>query len=135
MTSHYTWGPVTAPHGFGGELGRPLDTFFWAVTTSWSQLLQVITLQKCDAHHITKIFDLQSTEKLAVKHLMSTVRDKPEFPEGFTMDGGKKPWTWQILTAPTGDWNTVLISVYNYSIILRKFMYSDAIFPQELLLT
>ena len=35
MTSHYTWGFVTT-HDFGGVLGWPLDTFFWALTISWS---------------------------------------------------------------------------------------------------
>ena len=39
MTSHYTWGFVTILHDFGGVLGRPLDTFFWALTISWSWLL------------------------------------------------------------------------------------------------
>ena len=39
MTSHYTWGPVTTLHDFGGVLGRPLDTFFGALTISWSRLL------------------------------------------------------------------------------------------------
>ena len=34
MTSHYTRGSVTTPHGFGGVLGRPLDTFFRALTIS-----------------------------------------------------------------------------------------------------
>ena len=29
-TSHYTWGSVTIVHDFGGVLGRPLNTFFWA---------------------------------------------------------------------------------------------------------
>ena len=38
-TSYYTWGSVTTLHGFGGVLGRPLDTFFWALTISWSRLL------------------------------------------------------------------------------------------------
>ena len=28
MASHYTWGPVTTLHDFGGVLGRPLDTYF-----------------------------------------------------------------------------------------------------------
>ena len=27
MTSHYTWGPVTTLHDFGGVLGGPLDAF------------------------------------------------------------------------------------------------------------
>ena len=39
MTSHYTWGSVTTLHDFGGVLRRPLDTFFWALTISWSRLL------------------------------------------------------------------------------------------------
>jgi hypothetical protein len=40
MTSHYTWGSVTTLHDCGGVLRRgPLDTFFWDVTNSWSQLL------------------------------------------------------------------------------------------------
>ena len=38
-TSYYTWGSVTTPHDFGGVLGRPLDTFFWALTIPWSRLL------------------------------------------------------------------------------------------------
>ena len=39
MTSHYIWGSVTTLHDFGGMLGQPLDTFFWALTISWSRLL------------------------------------------------------------------------------------------------
>jgi hypothetical protein len=39
MTSHYAWGFMTTLHDFGGVLGRPLDTFFWALTISWSRLL------------------------------------------------------------------------------------------------
>jgi hypothetical protein len=39
MTSHYTWGYVTTLHDFGGVLGRPLDTCFWALIISWSRLL------------------------------------------------------------------------------------------------
>ena len=39
VTSHYTWGPATTLHDFGGVLGRPLDTCFWALTVSRSQLL------------------------------------------------------------------------------------------------
>ena len=39
MTSHYTWGSVTTLYDFGGVLGRPSDTFFWALTISWSRLL------------------------------------------------------------------------------------------------
>ena len=39
MTSHYTWQSVTRLHDFGGVLGRPLDTFVWALTISWSRVL------------------------------------------------------------------------------------------------
>ena len=39
MTIHYTWGSVAPLHDFGGVLGRPLDTFFWALKKSWSWLL------------------------------------------------------------------------------------------------
>ena len=35
----YTRGSMTTLHDFGGVLGRPLDTFFWALTISWSPLL------------------------------------------------------------------------------------------------
>ena len=42
MTSHYTRGPVTALHDVGGVLGRPLDTFVWALTISWSRLLACV---------------------------------------------------------------------------------------------
>ena len=38
MTSHHTWGSVTTLHDLGGVLGRPLDTFIWALTISWSRL-------------------------------------------------------------------------------------------------
>ena len=39
MASHYTLGSVTTLRDFGGVLERPLDTFFWALTNSLSQLL------------------------------------------------------------------------------------------------
>jgi hypothetical protein len=39
MASHYTLGSVTTLHDFWGALGRPLATFFWALTMSWSRLL------------------------------------------------------------------------------------------------
>ena len=39
MTSHYTWGSVTALNDFECVLGRPLDTFFWAPTIPWSRHL------------------------------------------------------------------------------------------------
>jgi hypothetical protein len=39
VASHYNWGYVTTLHDFGGVLGRPLDTFFWAFIISWLRLL------------------------------------------------------------------------------------------------
>ena len=39
MASHYTWGFVSKLHDLGGVLGRPWDTFFWALIISWSRLL------------------------------------------------------------------------------------------------
>ena len=39
MTSHYTWRSVTTLFDLGGVLGRPLGTFFWALTIGWSWLL------------------------------------------------------------------------------------------------
>ena len=39
MTSQYTRGLVTTLHDLGDVLGRPWDTFFWALTMSWSRLL------------------------------------------------------------------------------------------------
>ena len=39
MTSHYTRRYMTTLHDFGGVLGRPLDTFLWHPTISWSRLL------------------------------------------------------------------------------------------------
>ena len=42
MTSYYTWGIATTLHDFEGVLGWPLDTFFWALTISWSRLLACV---------------------------------------------------------------------------------------------
>jgi hypothetical protein len=42
MTSHYTWRSMTTLHDFGGVSGRPLDTFFWALTISWSWLVPCV---------------------------------------------------------------------------------------------
>ena len=42
MISHYTLGSVTTLHDFEGVLGRPLDTFFWALTISWSRFLACV---------------------------------------------------------------------------------------------
>ena len=42
MASHYTWGSTTTLHDFGSVLRRSLDTFFWALTISWSRLLACV---------------------------------------------------------------------------------------------
>ena len=46
MASHYTRDSVSTLDDFGGVLGRPLDTFFWAFTISWSRLLAHV-LKQC----------------------------------------------------------------------------------------
>jgi hypothetical protein len=48
MSSHYTWGSMTTLHDFGSVLGQPLDTFFWALTISWSWLLARVW---CDPYY------------------------------------------------------------------------------------
>ena len=35
---------MTTLHDFGGLLGQPLDTFFWALTISWSRLVCEVAL-------------------------------------------------------------------------------------------
>ena len=42
MASRDTWGSVTTLRGFGGVLGRPLETFFWALTILWPWLLACV---------------------------------------------------------------------------------------------
>ena len=42
MASHYSWGSVTTLHDVGGVLGRPLDTFCWALTIPWSWRLACV---------------------------------------------------------------------------------------------
>ena len=42
MASHSTRESVTTLHDVGGVLERPLDTFFWALTMSWSRLLACV---------------------------------------------------------------------------------------------
>jgi hypothetical protein len=59
MTSAYTCGSMTTLHDFGGVLGWPLDTFFWALTIPWSRLLACVrsgpylwsTKQKLESKH------------------------------------------------------------------------------------
>ena len=44
LASHYTWGSVRTLHDSGGVLGRPWDTFFWALTISSSWLVCEVAL-------------------------------------------------------------------------------------------
>ena len=46
---------MTTPHDSGGDLERPLDTLFWALTISWSQLLaHVCCVRKPEPAMITR---------------------------------------------------------------------------------
>ena len=38
----FGWGSVTTLHDFEGVSGRPLDTFLWALTISWSRLVALV---------------------------------------------------------------------------------------------
>ena len=72
MTSHYTWGSVTARHDFGGVLGWLVDIYFWVLTISWSRLLA---------------------------HVWS--RPKGRFtPRTMESDHGRWPFAWSDLHAP-----------------------------------
>jgi hypothetical protein len=42
ISSNHIWGSVTTLHNLGGVLGRPWDTFFWALTISWWGLLAFV---------------------------------------------------------------------------------------------
>ena len=72
MTSHYTWGPVTTLHDVGGVLGRPLDTFSWALTIPWSRLLaRVWSGPKC-THGCVRTRTLQLGARKLIAHERST---------------------------------------------------------------
>ena len=77
MTSHYTGRSVTTLHDFGGVLGQPLDTFFWALTMSWSQLLA--PLLQC---HSYSFFLLQfSTQPRSLESYCSDFASSPNQPQ------------------------------------------------------
>ena len=87
MTPHYyTWEPVTTLHDFGGVLGWLLDTFFWALTISWSRLLaRVWSGPKIDVRfsHLTwKTFNLlywlkRWTKFVAKHHVIKVLSSMP----------------------------------------------------------
>ena len=61
MISHYTWGSVITLHDFGGVLGWPSDTFFWALTMSWSRLLaRVWSGPKPPLKHVEWVVQIQN---------------------------------------------------------------------------
>ena len=47
---------MTTLHDIGGLLGRPSDTFFWALTISWSRMILVVSEEEhfveLDSDHI-----------------------------------------------------------------------------------
>jgi hypothetical protein len=63
MASHYTWGSVTTLHDVGGELRWPSDTFFWALTISWSRLLAHVW-SHWSAPNLSMDVDFSNYEKL-----------------------------------------------------------------------
>ena len=68
MTLDYTWGSVTTIHDFGGVLGRPLDTFFWALTIPCSWLLVVCEVTLIAHPHLL----VQATNERWVPTLVTT---------------------------------------------------------------
>ena len=71
MTSRYTWRSMTTLHEFGGVLRQPLDTFFWALTISWSRPLA------CAAHRTwTKMLKLY-VEESSHKYFYWSVQVEP----------------------------------------------------------
>ena len=53
MTSHYTWEPVTTLHDFG----RALNTFFWALTISWSSSFASCVKWQPTRRHTRRVVD------------------------------------------------------------------------------
>ena len=76
MTSHYTWGSVTTLHNFGGVLGGPLETFFWALTISWSRLFRFTITQW--VYHLDSGILLTMDYILFNSHLSDHGLDSPE---------------------------------------------------------
>jgi hypothetical protein len=64
MTSHYAWGFVTTLHEFGGVLGRPFDTFFWALTITWSRNLACVWSGPCMGYETGCNWEGQQTDFL-----------------------------------------------------------------------
>jgi hypothetical protein len=63
MTSHYIWGSATTLCDFGSVLEWPLDTFFLALTISWTRPLVCVSTgpegdQSIPDHHIIYIHNL-----------------------------------------------------------------------------
>jgi hypothetical protein len=49
VTYNFTLHLRTTPHDFGSVLGQPLDTFFWALTISWSRLVAYVVFHVTNA--------------------------------------------------------------------------------------
>jgi hypothetical protein len=75
MTSHYTRGSVTTLQDFGGVLGRPLTSFFWALTISWSRLLaHVWSVPKGHSTHKTEGLWLMHSKISSLVEKVETVQ-------------------------------------------------------------
>ena len=70
---------MTTLHDFGGVLGWSLDTFFWALTISWSQLLARVLggpkVYECDS---TSFITLQGSTLFMVFSVTHTVCKGPK---------------------------------------------------------
>ena len=87
MTAHSTWGSVTTVHDVGGVLGRPLHTFFWAPTISWSRLLARVWSGPVDLELSDDLMEIDEAQlcKLGARSLLQDVTMEREVTINWTM--------------------------------------------------
>ena len=102
VTSHCTWGPVTTLlHDCGGVLGRPLDTFFWALTISWSRLLARVWSDP-ETHSVPQHRHTSD----CLTDMLSSLRRKLCRSQSSSSSSSSSFYanTWTSLTRPDFDW-------------------------------
>ena len=83
---------MTTLHDFGGVLGRPLDTFFWALTISWSRLLARVKWPLAAIivgypNGLIKVFVVDIRNTIEIKWPLSTLRQGCFFTRSLTCLG------------------------------------------------
>ena len=90
MTSHYTRGSVTTLHDVGGVLGRPWDTFFWALTINFMVTAFGSCVKWPSGGRLFTI--LNSVAGLVALHTMAEGREAIDFHQS----NCKKPRIWPL---------------------------------------